>query len=398
MRILFIHNRYQHEGGEDVALDLEVRLLQLKGHVVDTLLFDNEGMDGWMKKIERGLQALYNRRSARIVERAIRDFRPDLIHVHNIFFTASPSVIRVAAKHNVPVVVTLHNYRLICANALLLRDNQVCSLCVRKVFPLAGIRYKCYRGSAAETGLVTAVTGLHKVLRTWQKKVDAYITLTDFARSRFRASSMAGIQDRLRLLPNFIFDPGMGNPAGERKDFFLFVGRLSREKGAHILVEAFAGLPQSKLVIIGDGPERERLQAACGSSGNIIFAGKKTRAEVLQYMKECKALLFPSIWYEGLPFTIIEAFAVGAPVFASAIGAMQELIRDGYNGFHFPAGDAEALRKKIAAFEAQPEANGLLYENARETWLNNFDPESHYTGLMAIYESVLIHKPLTSHA
>src|SRR3984957_19312825 len=244
MRILFIHNRYQQEGGEDVALDLEVRLLEQKGHVVSTLLFDNEGMDGFLKKVERGVQALYNRRSARIVERTIREFEPDLVHVHNIFFTASPSVIRVAAKHKLPVVLTLHNYRLICANALLLRDNAVCTLCVQKIFPLAGIRYKCYRGSAVETGLVTAVTGLHKELRTWQKKVDAYMTLTGFARSRFQASSMAAVQDRLRLLPNFIFDPGLGEPARERKDFFLFVGRLSREKGAHILVEAFGVVPE----------------------------------------------------------------------------------------------------------------------------------------------------------
>jgi glycosyltransferase involved in cell wall biosynthesis len=398
MRILFIHNRYQQEGGEDVALDLEVRLLEQKGHVVTTLLFDNEGMDGFLKKVERGMQALYNRRSARIVERIIREFGPDLVHVHNIFFTASPSVIRVAAKHKLPVVLTLHNYRLICANALLLRDNKVCSLCVQKVFPLDGIRYKCYRGSAVETGLVTAVTGLHKVLRTWQKKVDAYITLTGFARSRFQASSMAAVQDRLRLLPNFIFDPGTGGPMGERKDFFLFVGRLSREKGAHTLVEAFAGLPESKLVIIGDGPERERMEETCRSYPNIVFAGRKTRAEVLQAMKECKALLFPSIWYEGLPFTIIEAFAAGTPVFASAIGAMQELIRDGYNGFHFPPGDAEALRAAIVRFESHPEVNGPLYENARETWSRNYDPESHYAGLMAIYKSVLIHKPVVSHA
>jgi glycosyltransferase involved in cell wall biosynthesis len=398
MRILFIHNRYQQEGGEDVALDLEVRLLQQKGHIVSTLLFDNEGMDGFIKKVERGVQALYNRRSARIVERAIREFEPDLVHVHNIFFTASPSVIRVAANRGLPVVLTLHNYRLICANALLLRDNEVCNLCVQKVFPLDGIRYKCYRGSAVETGLVTAVTGWHKLIRTWQKKVDAYITLTGFALSRFRDSSMAPVQDRLRLLPNFIFDPGPGEPPGERKDFFLFVGRLSREKGAHTLLEAFARLPESKLVIIGDGPERERMEEVGRSSPNIVFAGRKGKAEVLQAMKECKALLFPSIWYEGLPFTIIEAFAVGTPVFASAIGAMQELIRDGYNGFHFPPGDAETLRKKISGFERRAEANGPLYENARETWLRNYDPESHYAGLMAIYESVLIHKPSASHA
>src|ERR1700743_2541198 len=113
MKILFIHNRYRQEGGEDVALDLEVRLLREKGHTVSTLVFDNEGMEGLMEKVERGLQALYNRRSARAGERAISEFCPDLVHVHNLFFTASPSVIRMAARHGLPVVMTLHNYRLL---------------------------------------------------------------------------------------------------------------------------------------------------------------------------------------------------------------------------------------------------------------------------------------------
>jgi Glycosyl transferase 4-like domain len=214
MRILFIHNRYRQEGGEDIALDLEVRLLQQKGHVVSTLLFDNEGMEGFVKKIGRGVQALYNRRSARVVERTIREFRPELVHVHNLFFTASPSVIRVAARHGLPVVLTLHNYRLICANALLLRDNQPCNLCVQKVFPLDGIRYKCYRGSAIETGLVTAVTGLHKILRTWQHKVDAYITLTGFACSPISSST-----------------PERGNPRGKER-IFSFLSAAFRGRRA----------------------------------------------------------------------------------------------------------------------------------------------------------------------
>jgi glycosyltransferase involved in cell wall biosynthesis len=398
MRILFIHNRYRQEGGEDVALELEVRLLQQKGHVVNTLIFDNERITGFIGKIEHGMHAFYNRHSARLTERAIREFQPEIVHVHNVFFTASPSVIRVAANHGLPVVLTLHNYRLICANALLLRNNQVCDLCVRKIFPLDGIRYKCYHGSAAETGLVTAVTGMHKVLRTWQKKVDAYITLTQFARSRFLASSIAGPDDRFRLLPNFIFDPGIGEPAQKRKDFFLFVGRLSREKGVHVLLEAFAGMPGSRLVVIGDGPERKEMEEDYRSAANILFTGWKPKSDVLQSLKECKALLFPSIWYEGLPFTIIEAFAVGTPVLASAIGAMQELIQDGVNGYHFIPGNSEAVKAAIVRFEAQPQANALMYENARETWSKYYGPDSHYAGLMAIYKSVLTHKTAVGHA
>lgn len=398
MRILFIHNRYLQPGGEDVALDLEEQLLRQKGHAVSTLIFDNTAMDGWLQKVQRGVSAIYSRRSAREVDRAIRDFKPDVLHVHNLFFTASPSVIRTAARHHIPVVMTLHNYRLICANALLLRDNAVCTLCVQKVLPLDGIRYKCYHGSAVESGLVTAITGWHKMIGTWQRKVDAYITLTEFARSQFRASSMASVSDRLRLLPNFIFDPGMGRPPAGRDRYYLFVGRISQEKGVGVLLEAFSRLAGSNLVIIGDGPERSSLEEKYRSFSNIRFAGPQPKTAVLEAMKECRALVFPSIWYEGLPFTIIEAFATGTPVLASAIGSMQELIRDGYNGLHFQPGDANALIRVISAFEASPEAYSPLYGQARQTWGNNYHPEIHYNNLIGIYESVSVLKPAIQHA
>jgi len=335
------------------------------------------------------MQTLYNVRSARILDNTLLEFRPDVVHVHNLFFSASPSVLWVAARHDVPVVYTLHNYRLICANALLLRDNQVCQLCVKKTFPLEGIRYKCYRGSAVESGLVTLTTGLHKVLGTWRKKVAAYIVLTEFARSVIHSSSLLPPDGPLHLLPNFVFDPGQGKGCGGRQDFYLFAGRISREKGVHVLLEAFARLPDSRVLIIGDGPDKNQLEAAYQSFKNIIFAGRKEKSQVLQAMKECRALLLPSIWYEGLPYTIIEAFATGTPVFASKIGSMEELIRDGYNGYHFAAGDAEGLLSTIVHFEGHPEEQEQLYENARKTYTGKYHPEIHYTSLLSIYENLL---------
>ena len=389
MKILFIHNKYQQAGGEDVAVDLEVRLFRQHGHEVSELLFDNKALQGLATKVKNGVGAVYNRQSARQLEEALGKSCPDIIHIHNIFFAASPSVLWMAAKHRIPVVFSLHNYRLICANAQLLRDNQVCHLCVQKIFPLQGIWHKCYRGSAIETGLVTLVTGLHKILHTWEKKVSAYTVNTEFARSHFQSSSFLGSKGKTHLLMNSIIDPGFPAPAAGRKDHFLFVGRISREKGLHVLLEAFAELPESKVVIIGDGPDKNMLETGYRTCKNITFAGKKDKAGVVQAMKECKALIFPSIWYEGQPFTIIEAFATGTPVLASAIGAMLEMIRDGYNGYHFPAGDAEALRKTIVRFEKHPEEQICLYENARETYMTKFHPDIHYNSLLSIYENVL---------
>jgi glycosyltransferase involved in cell wall biosynthesis len=382
MRVLFIHNAYRQYGGEDVAVELETSLLKEKGHEVNVVNFTNEGGG-----VAAAWNAVYNRASAKKVREAITAFRPDIIHVHNWFFNASPSVLFAAAKEKVPVVMTLHNYRLVCANALLLRNNAPCELCVPHTFPIYGIRYKCYRDSAAQSALVAAVTGVHKVRRTWQQKVDRYIVLTPFARSRFEGSSLKVPPEKMIIKPNFITDPGEG--LAQREDFFLFAGRLSKEKGVHILVQAFEGMPGHRLVIVGDGPEKDILQAQHATSPNITFAGKQTRGKLLEMMKRCKALIFPSIWYEGLPFTILEAFATGTPVIASKLGSMAGLVTEGYNGSLFTAGDITALQEKVAAMAQEGPENAAMYNNARQTYLDHYHPEIHYKSIMSIYEQTI---------
>ncbi|HET9053032.1 MAG TPA: glycosyltransferase family 4 protein, partial [Cyclobacteriaceae bacterium] len=269
MRILFIHNTYRQRGGEDVALELETTLLAERGHEIRITLFKNdEEAAGLAGKMRLGWNAVYNSTSAKTVRQVIREFRPELIHVHNWFFQASPSILYAAAKEKVPVVMTIHNYRFVCANALLLRNNKPCELCVNDKFPLYGIKYKCYRHSASQSALVTAVTGIHKSMNTWQKKVNTYITLTAFAKSRLEGSSFNVDPSRLIIKPNFIPDPGEGQP--EREGYYLFAGRLSIEKGVHILCEAFAGLSKCRLMLVGEGTEAARLEEQYASATNII--------------------------------------------------------------------------------------------------------------------------------
>ena len=388
MRILFIHNRYRQHGGEDVAVALETALLEEKGHAVKTIFFDNdEEPTGLIGKISSGKKAIYNKKSERLVEQAVTDFNPDIIHVHNWFFAASPSVLYAAKKMGVPVVMTIHNYRLICANALLLRDNKPCELCIHGTFPLYGIRYKCYRNSATASALVTAITGTHKVKRTWQEKVNNYIVLTAFAKSRLQGSSLKVDPGRLLIKPNFIPDPGQGSLP--RENFFLFAGRLSIEKGVHVLLKAFEQLPSSRLVIAGEGPEKEILQNRYGSHTNITFAGKMDRAGLLDLMKRCRAVIFPSLWYEGLPFTILEAFATGTPVIASRLGSMEELISDQFNGLHFNPGDVQELQKCIETIESSGPGIERLYSNARQTYLELYHPDIHYRSIIPIYQTTI---------
>jgi glycosyltransferase involved in cell wall biosynthesis len=166
VKILFIHNRYKQFGGEDVAVEQEAALLLAKGHEVNTLLFENRNITGFFPKLKAASQSVYNFSSARKVKKAIKELKPDIIHVHNFFFTASPSVLFVSHRHKIPSVFTIHNYRLVCSNALLLRNNKVCELCISKKFPLHGIRYKCYHNSRSASALVTLITGIHKLFGT----------------------------------------------------------------------------------------------------------------------------------------------------------------------------------------------------------------------------------------
>ena len=387
MRILFIHNKYKQYGGEDVTVELETTVLIKKGHEVKTIFFDNSPIRGLFSKIGSAFRSIYNFSSAKKISKIIQEFRPDIIHIHNLFFIASPSIIYAARKHKIPVVVTIHNYRLICASALLLRDNQVCELCTQKKFPLAGIRYKCYRNSATESALVTSITGIHKLFKTWQNKIHTYITLNEFSRSKLLHSSLNVPASMMTIKPNFVPDPGEGPT--QREGFFLFAGRIVKEKGVHVLAKAFANMPENKIIIIGDGPEKALLQEQFRSFPNIHFEGQMEKKLVTEYMKRCKAFICPSIWYEGAPLTIIEAFATGTPVIASKLGSMEESISDGFNGLHFTAGDADDLRAKIRLLITETENNSMFYQNARQTYLAKYHTDIHYNAILKIYTTAV---------
>jgi glycosyltransferase involved in cell wall biosynthesis len=382
MKILFVHNRYQQPGGEDRALELESSLLIEKGHEVKILIFDNQGITGsWFQKIITFKNAIYNPASATILRYNILEFKPDIIHFHNIFFVASPAVLQEAARQGIPVVATLHNYRLICSNALLLRENKPCEICVQKKLPLSGIRYACYRKSAGATAMVTLSTGLPKLWNNWRRWADRYIVLTNFAKEKFLLSSLGALEEQLVVKPNFVPDPGMGT--APRENFFLFAGRLSIEKGVYILLEAFKNLPDKKLRVVGEGPEKDILKSIYSSADNIEFLGLRNNAEILDLMKKSLALVFPSIWYEGLPFVMLEAFSTGTPILSSNLGAMASLVIDGFNGLFFSPSDVGELQSAVMRFSEQ---STFMYQNARQTYLDHFHPDIHYNSIMEIYE------------
>lgn len=391
LKILFIHNKYlQSAGGEDATLEAETKLLRSRGHDIRELIFDNAVMKkGIIGKLKAGISSVYNINSAKTLKKAIKEFGPDIIHVHNFFFTASPSVIIEANRQKTPIVVTLHNFRLVCANSLLLRNNKVCELCVSHDFPWYGVKYKCYHDSALQSAMVGAMAAVHKWAGTWKNKVDAFIAPADFIRQKLAHSSLHVAVEKIKIKRHFINDPGAGPPQS-RESYYLFIGRLSAEKGVDVLLEAWKDMNEDKLIIAGDGPEQQKLHQKYGHLKNVEFVGKKTREEVLLLMKACRALIFPSICYEGLPLTIIEAFSTGAPVIGSDMGAMKEMIRHGENGLLFTPGDPASLKKSVMRFNKYLADNDYSpYAHARNSYLQLYHPEIGYDAIIQIYHEVI---------
>jgi len=389
MRILFIHNKYQQTGGEDSVLDSEIKLLSQYGHTTDVLFFDNAQLikGGKLGLLQNALNSIYSRQSYETTVEKICSFKPDIIHVHNIFYVASPSVYHAARKYNTPIVQTLHNYRLICAGALLMRNENVCELCVKSIFPLYGIKYKCFQRSTVKTAQVTLITAIHKLLGTWQHKIDRYIVLTPFASQKITSSSLQIPIDKIAIKPNYVPDNGFLT-AQQKSDYFIFVGRLSAEKGINILI-ALAQKTSHRLLIIGTGEHEATIKEIAGQYKNIEYLGFLPKINVIELMKKAKAIIFPSVWYEGLPTVILEAFSTGTPVIATDIENINTIVSDRKTGLLFPKNDVKALEDKMSELLTDFDLFRQLCENVRQEYVNKYSAKAVYQQQIKIYQSLI---------
>lgn len=384
MRVLLLHNKYQYAGGEDKVFEAESELLSNHGHQVEQLVFDNREITTFLDKIRSGLFGIYNFRSAKLLTKKIEQFKPELIHVHNFVPLASPSVLFAAHKYKIPVVLTLHNYRLICPSATLYHNNAIYENSMHSLFPFDAVLKGVYRNSIPQTAALALMTSFHNLYGTWRNKVSKFIVLTEFARSKFVESRLRVSQDQFMLKPNFIGDPGNGNES--REDFFLFVGRLSQEKGIDTLLNAFRSSPHN-LVIIGDGPMHEQVENFAHGKSNVQYLGFQSKAAIMDRLKQAKALIIPSTWYEGFPITVLEAFATGTPVIGSRLGGIAEIVKDEFNGLLFEGGNQNSLIETLAKLQTLDRK--ALSENARKTYLDNYTPEKNYRILMDIYTEAM---------
>jgi glycosyltransferase involved in cell wall biosynthesis len=321
VRILQLHNRHREEGGEDAVVRVETALLRQRGHeVVQHQVCNPPGVG---VAVALGL-APWNPLEARAVRGVVASTRPDVAHVHNTWYAMSPAVLWTLRRARVPVVVTLHNFRLACANALLFRDGQPCEDCIGS-HPWHGVRHGCYFGSVPLSVPAAGTIALHRGLGTWRRCVELFLVLNEFARARFLRDGLP--EGRMRIKSNFVAEPGPRSVSVSDSRTVLYAGRLSPEKGVDVLLEAWrlAASSSLELVVVGDGPIRGQLERR--SVPGIRFEGRLSPAELRQRMLAARALVLPSVWYEGQPVVVLEALAAGLPVLASRTGGMEDLLR-----------------------------------------------------------------------
>jgi glycosyltransferase involved in cell wall biosynthesis len=386
--VLSVYNAYLNRGGEDEVVDSEADLLEAYGHRIYRHRVEADVLrdPGAMAKLKLAVGTVWSRHHYRRVRELIDEIRPDIVHVHNFFPLLSPSIHRASHDAGIPVVQTLHNYRLICPNALLLRDNSPCEDCIGKVLPWPGIIHACYRGSTLQSSVSATMLATHRVRNTWVRDVDLFIALTEFARRKHVEGGIAA--ERIVVKPNFIApDPGFGHAEGKG---FVMVGRLVAQKGLPVALQAWEEFhAPGSLTIIGDGDLVGLVQRAAADSTAIEYLGLLPRAAVLDRIRSAAALIFPSLSYETFGMTTVEAFACGRPVIASAHGSAAELVDDGRTGLLFRPGDAADLAAKVVWAESHPAEMRQMGEAARSEFELHFTGEANYEALSAIYERVL---------
>ncbi len=390
MKILVAHAAYQKHGGEDVVVEAEERLLRAHGHGVLRYRRHNEELNrrGPLGIIAAGMQTVWSSASAHELTDLLAKEKPDVVHFHNIFPLISPAAYYACADAGVPVVQTLHNYRLLCPGANFLRDGRVCEECLGRSVPWPGVVHGCYRESRAATAAVATMIAVHRGMKTWREKVGVYIALSEFARGKFIEGGLPG--ERIVVKPNFV-DPDPGLKCG-RGEYALYVGRLSVEKGLRVLLAAWSRLQEKiPLRIAGEGPLKEEVAAEIKTRGlsNVNLLGRLPSSEIVSLMQGARFLVLPSVCYENFPLAVAEAFACGLPVIASRLGAMVEIIADGDTGLHVTPSDAADLAAKADWAWRNPGKLQELGKAGRQEYVSKYGPEQNYHLLMGIFERTM---------
>lgn len=389
MRVLLAHNFYRSSApsGEDSVFQNEKALLSDNG--IDVVAYEmfNDKIDtlSFAQRARLALNTAWSNDTYDAVSHLIKQTKPDIAHFHNTFPQISPSAYAACRDSGVPVIQTLHNFRLICPGGLLMRDGRPCEDCVGTSL-IPAMRHRCYRGSLPATGAVVWMLLRNRWHGTYQTLVNQYIALTEFAASRLIAGGFP--KDSISVKPNSVTGvstPGMGDGG-----YVVYVGRLSKEKGVRTLLSAWKHLRGVPLKIIGDGVLKPELEDITSHDGlPVEFLGFRSQSDVFKYIGRAEFVVVPSECYETFGMAIIEAYACGTPVIASRIGSLNEIVEEGVTGVKFDPCNPQDLAEKVQMLWDNSERRKCMRETVRKTFENKYSAEKNFQALMSIYEKTI---------
>lgn len=382
--ILIVHNYYQIPGGEDSVVINEKKMLESNGHKVFMYTRHNNEIKelNMLGRIRLAFDTIYSIKTIREVKKIIKENKIDIVHVHNTFPLISPSVYKAAYDCGVKVVQTIHNFRLLCPSATFTCNGGICEKCLSGGLKFS-IRNKCYRNSRVQTFIVVLMLKINRIIGSYAK-VSNYIALTNFSKQKL---SMLVPKDKIVVKPNFINKKNTETISVENRNYFMFLGRIDKLKGIDILLDAWKSIKGEKLIIVGSGPEEDRVKNYIYNNkiDNIDFLGYRKKEEVIDLLSKAKALIIPSQWYEGLPMTLVESFSMNVPVIASKLGNLENLVNDGVNGLLFKYDDKFDLANKINQVSNDKELAFKLSIGAKVSFEELYNKEINYQTLINIY-------------
>ncbi len=383
MRIFIIHNQYQQRGGEDAVVEQEVDLLKRKNEVQLFTTKNHKGIKGAIQT----LLSPYNYFISKKIIKKIVKFNPDIVHIHNLHYSIGPLIVRKINKLGVPMVMTLHNYRLICPSATLSNNGKLYLKSLEENFPWSAVLDRVHNSSYFKTFYLGFTYWLHKKLNTWNK-VDRYIVLSDFAKKIITDSTLNISDKKIVVKPNSTFIPD-NNVNYQSQHHFLYIGRLSTEKGIEVLLEAFSGT-SFKLKIAGDGPLKKLVLNYTAKYSNIEYLGPMLFSDLDKEIRLSSAVIVPSVCYETFGLTIIEAFARHTSTIVSDIGTFKEIVHNDFNGLCFKTGDKNDLINKLKTWsELSEEQKSRIRVQGFNDFMQKYTYESGLERLTEIYQKLL---------
>lgn len=387
INILMAHNYYKVPGGEDTVFHNEVKMLEKNGHkVIKYTRHNDEIKGGLFSKLRLGIETIFSFKTYKEVKKLIDENDIDVVHVHNTLPLISPSIYYAARSKKVPVLQTIHNFRLLCPGATFTRDGEICEECISKGLKQS-LKYRCYRNSLFQTFIMYTMLKFHRIIGTYNKI--NYITLTEFNKQKLL--NLVRDESKIYVKPNFVEKRNQSERRLE--DYFVYIGRLDNIKGINFLVESWKEIDNHiKLYIIGTGPEEEELKKIIAENNlnNIILLGLMEREDAFKVIEKSRAIIVPSKWYEGFPMTIAESFSLGVPVVGSKLGNIESIVDDGNNGLLFDKNNKESLKQVISRVFYDKELNISLGKNAYQVFKYKYTDEENYKSIENIYSSLNI--------